>query len=792
MATNQELMNKLEESAKRSEDTANAQREVLVSEGEVDVTLSDGTITPNLNKRIKQYGGQVTSVAGKTGDVTINDISEKLELGSASKYNATDLPISTAQGVINSKNISVVDCIDDLIAIKNTKDGQTAYVKSYRGGWAVEYPYIGLKGGGTFIFNSAKVRFTDEFDRVVTNDKGRFINGWVRQVPDNEFTPEMFGAYGDAERLGQDDWQAIEDMFQSLMPCGTGTNMSWSEIGVAWNRGAQRVVRLDSLYKHTKTLFMPPNITIKQTNRQDPQSRKITQGFWYSPVDSARSTTCAVSNYIYSKVDPSIASLTDARWYLNKDIFYIPDAGDEGDKYYAFGWNIDLDQLTIITDEDVAVGLRFINVHAKTQGLSIGGYINGVSYQNPKIPRVGMLHFDSYVSTHDDTHIRADVQAIVTAGSNAGVVFNSPWLTQSNRKQKSSSYVPLYKTSKHTETGSIATTYIESEAHFNNPVYENWNIHVVAIDSPYVSIYRPHNESMVLKHEFYMINSSMNCELKSSFGHYTNTDSFTDYDGSVVSYPAYSAVYVKDCLDYCGIKFTGLVRYGTARLINGVNSGAVIELDYLITSSLTPNYGKIGKIEFVRKANWGEQGYKTLIINPLNGDDDNNGLTYVNPRKTLNGIHKLVDDFGIETVVQVGNLTLTKSEAMPKSKFTYIASNTSNLNFSTFTLNFSSEVNATFENLALKQDAGVNPLFRCESDASGSLVIKSNFSTAGGALLQSTSNCNIDILINNTSGQAGAYFYGTGSNNIIGVSSKGTLLSDKLVGGVNTKYIFEG
>lgn len=127
MATNQELMNKLEESAKRSEDTANAQREVLVSEGEVDVTLSDGTVTPNLNKRIKQYGGQVTSVVGKVGDVNINDISEGLELGSAAKYNVADLPVTQKQ---RDDFVGHVNTIADLTEIRNAKAGQVVYVKS--------------------------------------------------------------------------------------------------------------------------------------------------------------------------------------------------------------------------------------------------------------------------------------------------------------------------------------------------------------------------------------------------------------------------------------------------------------------------------------------------------------------------------------------------------------------------------------------------------------------------------------------------------------------------------------
>ena len=693
----------------------------------------------------------------------------------------TDTLIAVSENINQRQINDGLESIAQLASIKNPRNGQRVYVKSYHAGYN--------RGGGWFTFDSSKVSFTDEFDCTVTNDKGRFINGWVRQVPDNEFTPEMWGAYGEAEKLGRDDWQAIEDMFQSLMPCGTGTNMSWVELGTSWNRGQKRVIRLDSLYKHSKTIFIPPNIKIKQSNWQATHSRKITQGFWYSPAESERSTTCAVSNYVYSKIDPSVSNPVNARWYLNKDIFYVPVAGDENSKYYAFGWNIDLDQLTIITDEDVALGLRWINViTGTTDNLTIGGYTNGVGYQNPRCPRVGFVHFDSYVSKHKNTRIRADVQAVVVAGSSASVTFTNPWFTQTNRAEKSSSYVPLYKTAEHTETGSVAITCIDGEAEFIAPTYENWNIHVLGINSHYMKIHRPHNESLVLKHEFYLINSSLIAELKSSLGHYVNGATFTDFDGTSVTYDKYSAVYVKNCDKYRGVKLTGMVHYGTERLVMGENSAAIIELDYLITSSLTPNWGRLGDISFVRKANWGELGYKTLFINGATGSDDNNGLSRNKPRKTLAGIKKFIDDFGMGEVVQIGELTLTKNEDMPRNRFEYLGDSGSVLNFSEYTLNFGTEFNAVFNpNLTLKQPTGVNPLFRCAEEARGTLTILSNF-VAATVLLQTTKNSNVDITVNNSSGTAGAYFWGTGSGNSVGIKSVGSSIYPLVFGEATIKY----
>jgi len=46
---------------------------IVQTSGEVNVTLSDGVVVPNMNKRIADYGNKVLSVNGEVGVVSITD-----------------------------------------------------------------------------------------------------------------------------------------------------------------------------------------------------------------------------------------------------------------------------------------------------------------------------------------------------------------------------------------------------------------------------------------------------------------------------------------------------------------------------------------------------------------------------------------------------------------------------------------------------------------------------------------------------------------------------------------------
>ncbi|QHJ79173.1 MAG: hypothetical protein [Caudoviricetes sp.] len=87
MATQQEILQRLDTAATNAENATDAYNEVLVSEGEQDITLVDGTTTPNLNKRLKDYASSVKSVQGKTGEIKL--VPSDILIMGTNKLNAT-------------------------------------------------------------------------------------------------------------------------------------------------------------------------------------------------------------------------------------------------------------------------------------------------------------------------------------------------------------------------------------------------------------------------------------------------------------------------------------------------------------------------------------------------------------------------------------------------------------------------------------------------------------------------------------------------------------------------------
>ena len=127
-----------------------AVREVIIADENTDITLTDGTTTPSLSKRVKQWGGQVTKVVDKVGDVTAEDIANALELGTASKQNTSDLMravnLSDESGLNQQQVSNGLGSIKDLLLLDNPKNGNRQYVKSYWQGNGV--------GGNTFIYDT--------------------------------------------------------------------------------------------------------------------------------------------------------------------------------------------------------------------------------------------------------------------------------------------------------------------------------------------------------------------------------------------------------------------------------------------------------------------------------------------------------------------------------------------------------------------------------------------------------------------------------------------------------------
>lgn len=98
-----------------------------------------------------------------------------------------DVVLATVEYVnqeLEKKKFSV-DSLPDLMRL-TPPDGTYAYLTSYHGGWAVENPYIGPRGGGDFVYDSGKKN---------TNNGITIFNGWTR-IDVKQITPEMAGAFG--------------------------------------------------------------------------------------------------------------------------------------------------------------------------------------------------------------------------------------------------------------------------------------------------------------------------------------------------------------------------------------------------------------------------------------------------------------------------------------------------------------------------------------------------------------------------------------------------------------------
>ena len=716
----------------------------------------------------------IAYVDGKDGDLSTLTTTEKTSLVKAINevYNNTKDVVSlygknveagagangwdvnlVVYGEITQRQINDgLESIAQLLAIKNPRNGQRVYVKSYHTGYK--------RGGGWFTFDESKVSFQNYLGQTITNDKGLHINGWVRNIPNNEITPEMFGAYGEADKLGFDDYQAIEDMFRALVPCGRGTRenpIGFGEITAPWVWAKHHVVRLDSLYKHSQTIFIPPNIRLVQSNRHSQWSRNATKGFWYSPP-TGKKDSFAVGNYIYSKIDANNTDNSAKNWYLNTDVHYVPKFNEEANTYYALWFNQELENLTIITDTDVTLGLRLIGTHVIATNVTIGGFLNSSSYQNQYSPKVGLLLVDTYVSNFKDLRVRADIQGVVVVGSQASTVFDHAWIVSSDKKVKTSDLVPIYKSADYTVTGCIAITVIDSDPHFHCPTYEQWNVGVVAIwtnqvtvGNTAVSIYRPHCESVVMKHEYYLINANLNIELKNNLGslspHSEDKTVFKDKDATMVTYPDYSTFFFKNCTKVRTTRITGTVYYSFGVLFRRENSeDSIVHWDTIFNSDLFKSYGIVGDIKLIGSCNWESQGLDVIYVDPTKGDDKNAGFSTRSPIKTLTNLKHYVDVIGVVIVSLTDNITLQSDIIMPTKFFDMYGKV---INMQTYKFIFLSNFNVKMQSGITLVKQHTSALFYTQYEVSGRLVLLSDVDAPNSILLTGAKNCNVDLTIDN-------------------------------------------
>ena len=128
-------------------------------------------------------------IATNQANQKLTDLDNAINTAAAAGAGANgwiDTLIATSENVNQRQINDGLESIAQLLSIKNPRSGMRVDIKSYyTPNYALTRPFD--NGGGTFIYDSAKVN---------VNDGGVCINGWVRQL-DDHVTPSMFGAKGD-------------------------------------------------------------------------------------------------------------------------------------------------------------------------------------------------------------------------------------------------------------------------------------------------------------------------------------------------------------------------------------------------------------------------------------------------------------------------------------------------------------------------------------------------------------------------------------------------------------------
>ena len=656
-----------------------------------------------------------------------------------------------------------IESIAALRLLNPTRKGLRVYVKAH----TVDT----FKGSGWFVATQQSGLVDD--DGLIVNSANPNIF-WVRLVEDNIYQPEFWGALGEAETLGVDDFEAFEKMFAALSPARKNNGQTWAQARVGLSTKPKTVLQ-SSLYKHSKTLYIPPFIKFTQAIPvSTPHTTKTQIGIWYDP-SPADYDTCAVSNYVYIRDQATGTTNANSKWNFQTDIYYRPPSSEIDNNY--FGLAIDLDNLTVITNPHVTLGVRILNaIPSYTfRDLSIGGKIGDyLAYNNYLCPKVGLLQHATYVTKYDSLRVVASVQGAVFSGSAASCVLDQPWIISARTKPITTE--PIYKqarTETYTQLGTVGITLLSSECHLIRPTYENWHIGIAAVEGEFLRVERPHAESVCGLYEFYIQKMRAWITSKSHFGSMC-VSSFTDVGGAVIDQAdTYSAMYLKDLSNDTAyfVKVDGYIEYGT-RAVRGENSSAVVDFD-LSRYYVVQYFGQIGNFDLVRSFN--TNYYDTLYVDPASGNDNNLGFatqkplkTYIEATKRLSKVKNISNVFFMNDTEINGLQSFTLDRDIlfngTKAVTLNIAANSAiypALKLGLLRLGSSLTINA------------INYVVRLQDNSDGSIQCLANFTTQYFAY--ASGYCDIDISINNTTASCARYFLGnetSGIEQVVGLSVK--------------------
>lgn len=213
------------------------------------------------------------------------------------------------QKTINNETIRNFDSITQLQGYIPRRNGQTVFVKSYHGGWAAVYPFLGPCGGGNFAFNAS---------RLNENDGVLIFNGWERQVKGAKISVHDAGARGDyntTTNTGTDDSPAIQRALKVSYSLGLRSNGQLGDRSFTVNCDGNRN------YYVANHVLQPANVTLNGNGCTWYGNNKLNDGvhsgLWVngnlidhtveSPLETAHFFRTHIKNILFKKFKYSMS-----------------------------------------------------------------------------------------------------------------------------------------------------------------------------------------------------------------------------------------------------------------------------------------------------------------------------------------------------------------------------------------------------------------------------------------------------------------------------------------------------